>query len=132
MQAFIMLVFTLCGAASGVVYDVLYVMRCVVCGVNARAYTVKDKLFTFACDVIFALAFSVVYIYACVCFDLYTFRLYTLLGAAVGFYIYLKSLHLCIAFLTKKVYNTINEFIRRKRVCYERRKAQKNCSGINR
>lgn len=132
MQAFILLVFTLGGTVSGVVYDVLYVMRCIVCGINVGAYTVKDKLFTFVCDVIFALSFAIIYIYACVCFDLYVFRLYTLVGAVVGFYIYLKSLHLCIAFLTKKVYNTIDKSIRRKRVCYERRKTQKNCSGSNR
>ena len=53
MQAFILLICILCGAVSGILYDVLYVARVIVCGVDKRSYTVKDKIFTFFCDLIY-------------------------------------------------------------------------------
>ena len=36
----------LSGVLSGIVYDVLYVARCAVCGIHKQAYTVKDRVFT--------------------------------------------------------------------------------------
>lgn len=132
MQAFILLTCILCGAASGILYDVLYVARVIVCGVDKQNYTVKDRVFTFFCDLIYFAVFTLTFVYMCVCFDFYTFRLYMFIGLAFGTLIYLKSLHLFIAFLIKKVYNHLNKHIRRKRVSNERRKAQQNSGGNNR
>ena len=102
MQAFILLTCILCGAASGILYDVLYVARVIVCGADKQNYTVKDKIFTFFCDLIYFVVFALTFIYMCVCFDFFEFRLYMFIGLAFGALIYLKSLHLAIAFLIKK------------------------------
>lgn len=132
MQAFILLTCILCGAVSGILYDVLYVARVIVCGVDKCSYTVKDKIFTFFCDLIYFVVFALAFIYICVCFDFFELRLYMFIGLAFGALIYLKSLHLCIAFLIKKVYNRLDKSIRRKRVSNERRKAQQGSGGNNR
>lgn len=132
MQIFIFLMFALCGVANGVVYDLFYLVRGVVCGVNKQKYTLKDKVFTFVCDVIYCIVFAISVIFLSICLDLYEFRLYFIIACAFGLYIYLKSLHLCIAFLFKKVYNTINKSVRRRRASYEGRKTQQNCRSNNR
>ena len=132
MQAFILLICILCGAVSGILYDVLYVARVIVCGVDKRSYTVKDKIFTFFCDLIYFVVFALTFIYICVCFDFFEFRLYMFIGLVLGVLIYLKSLHLGIAFLIKKVYNRLDKSIRRKKVSNERRKAQQGSGGNNR
>lgn len=108
MQIFIFLVCALCGVVSGVVYDVLYVARCIVCGVNGKKYTVKDKIFTFLCDVIYFIVFALMFIFTSVLFEFYQIRLFMLLGALFGAFIYIKSLHIIVAFFVKKVYNIIN------------------------
>ncbi|MGN0806884.1 MAG: spore cortex biosynthesis protein YabQ [Candidatus Coproplasma sp.] len=115
MQAFILLTCILCGAASGVLYDVLYIARTIVCGVDKQKYTLKDKIFTLICDLIYFAVFAAAFIYLCVCFDFYQLRAYMLVGLALGVLIYLKSFHLCIAFLIKTVYNKITKGIRSKR-----------------
>ncbi|MGN1373417.1 MAG: spore cortex biosynthesis protein YabQ [Candidatus Coproplasma sp.] len=132
MQAFILLTCILCGAVSGILYDVLYVARVIVCGVDRQSYTVKDKIFTFFCDFIYFAVFAGIFVYVCVCFDFYELRLFMLIGLAVGVLIYLKSLHSAIAFLIKKVYNYFNKRIRERRVSNERRKAQQSSGGNNR
>ncbi|MGN0812984.1 MAG: spore cortex biosynthesis protein YabQ [Candidatus Coproplasma sp.] len=132
MQAFILLTCILCGAASGILYDVLYIARTIVCGVDKQKYTVKDKIFTFFCDLIYFAVFAATFVYVSVCFDFYELRLFMLIGLALGVLIYLKSLHLAIAYLIKKVYNILNKRIRRKRVSNERRKAQQGSGGNNR
>lgn len=105
MQVFIFLVSALCGVISGIVYDVLYIARVVVCGADKRAYTVKDKIFTAVCDLIYFGVFAAMFIFTSVLFDFYELRLYMLAAAALGALIYLKSLHSALAFLIKKVYN---------------------------
>ncbi|MGN1104489.1 MAG: spore cortex biosynthesis protein YabQ [Candidatus Coproplasma sp.] len=132
MQAFILLTCILCGAVSGIIYDVLYIARVIVCGVDKQKYTVKDKIFTFFCDLIYFAVFALVFVYMCVCFDFYSLRLFMLAGLALGVLIYLKSLHSAIAFLIKKVYNNLNKHIRRKGVSNEGRKAQQDSGGNNR
>ncbi len=115
MQAFILLICVLCGAASGIVYDILFVARSIVCGVDRRKFTLKDKIFTFICDLIYFVVFAALFTYVCICFEIYTLRLYMLIGAAVGVLIYLKSFHIIIAFLIKKVYNSLNKSVRSKK-----------------
>ena len=132
MQAFILLICILCGAVSGILYDILYIARSIVCGIDKQKYTVKDKVFTFFCDLIYFAVFALIFVYVCVCFDFYELSLFMLIGLALGALIYLKSLHLAIAFFVNKVYNTIRKSIRRKRVSNEGRKAQQNYSGGSR
>ncbi len=98
----------LCGVCSGVVYDVLYVARVFVCGTNKVNYTLKDKIFTCVCDLIYFTVFAAMFIFLSVCFEFYEIRAYMLAGNVLGAIIYLKSFHIIIAFLIKKVYNIIN------------------------
>lgn len=129
MQIFIFLTCALCGVCSGVVYDVLYVARAFVCGVDKAKFTLKDKIFTFLCDIIYFAVFAAMFVFISVTFEFYSIRLYMLAGSALGAIIYLKSVHLCIAFCIKKVYNKFAKvkFGRGKR--RERRKAQQNSGG---
>lgn len=109
MQIFIFLTCMLCGVLSGIIYDVLYVARVFVCGLDKVKYTVKDKIFICLCDLIYFAVFSAMFIFTSVCFEFYSIRLYMLAGCAIGALIYLKSLHLIIAFFIKKVYNSITK-----------------------
>lgn len=97
----------LCGVASGTVYDLLYVARVFVCGINKSKYTVKDKIFTCICDLLYFIVLAAAFVFVSVCFEFYSLRLYMVVGCALGVIIYLKSLHLIIAFFIKKVYNSM-------------------------
>lgn len=107
MQIFIFITCACCGILSGIVYDVLYVARCSVCGVRKEAYTVKDKIFTAACDLLYFIVFAAAFVFISVMFDFYEIRLYMLIGSALGAILYLKSFHVIVAFCVKKVYNKI-------------------------
>lgn len=119
MQIFISLCCLLCGVASGVVYDLLYVIRCFICGVNTSLYTVKDKIFLVFCDLLYALVLTAGYIFMSVLFGFENLRLYMPVCCIAGAFIYLKSFHIIVAFFTDKVYNGLNE---RRRRGNERRK----------
>ncbi len=105
MQIFIFITCACCGVLSGIVYDILYIARCAVCGVESRAYTVKDKIFTIVCDIVYTLVFAAMFIFTSVMFDFYELRLFMLLGCVLGAILYLKSFHVFVAFLVGKVYN---------------------------
>ena len=121
----------LCGVLSGVVYEVLYVARVFVCGLNKKKYTLKDKIFTCLCDVLYFAVFAAMFVFTSVTFEFYSLRLYMLIGCALGAIIYLKSLHLIIAICIKKVYNSLNRYKIHKESGHGRRKAQQNSSGGN-
>ena len=126
MQLFIFLTCVLCGIFSGIVYDVLYVARSFVCGIDKKKYTVKDKIFTFLCDLIYFAAFAAAFVFLSVTFEFYSIRLYMLVGCALGALIYLKSLHLIIAFCVKKVYNKFTKVkTTRKKRLWTRKNATK-------
>ncbi len=124
MEVFVFLTCALCGVTSGLVYDVLYVARVFVCGVNKQKYTVKDKLFTVICDILYFIVFAAMFVFVSVSLEFYKIRLYMLVGCALGAIIYLKSLHIFIAFCVKKVYNKTVQIksLRKKR--HERGKTQ--------
>ena len=107
MQVFIFIICVSCGVISGVVYDVLYIARCAVCGINKRAYTPNDKVFLIACDLLYSLVFAAMFIFISVMFDFDRLRLYMILGCLLGALLYLKSFHVIVAFSVKKVYNGI-------------------------
>ncbi|MDE6001528.1 MAG: hypothetical protein K2G96_04320, partial [Clostridia bacterium] len=61
MQIFIFITCACCGVISGIVYDILYIARCAVCGVEKQAYTAKDRIFIVACDILYCLIFAVMF-----------------------------------------------------------------------
>lgn len=107
MQIFIFLTCILCGVASGLVYDVLYIARTFVCGLNKSKFTIKDKIFTLLCDLLYFAVFAAAFVFVSITFEFYDIRLYMLIGCALGALIYLKSLHLIIAFFVERVYNKL-------------------------
>lgn len=105
MQIFISVVCLFCGVLSGVVYDVLYIARCALCGIDKSAYTVKDRIFLIICDLLYCLVFAAGFIFLSVLFGFDGLRFYMLACCALGAIIYLKSFHLIVAFFARKVYN---------------------------
>lgn len=105
MQIFIFLTCVSCGIVSGIVYDVLYIARCAVCGIHKRAYTVKDRIFTAFCDILYFLIFAAGFVFVSVMFEFDSLRLYMLLGCGLGALLYIKSFHVFVAFFVKSVYN---------------------------
>jgi hypothetical protein len=105
MDVFIFLTSCLCGVLSGVVYDVFYIARLIVCGIDKKKYTVKDRIFIFFCDLFYFIIFALMFIFTSVIFDFYALRLYMLVGAGLGAALYLKSLHYFLAKFCKQVYN---------------------------
>lgn len=108
MDIFYFITCTCLGILSGVVYDVLYIARCIVCGVHKQKYSVKDRIFTIACDIVYCLFFAAAYVFVSVIFGFSDFRLFMILGCALGALLYLKSFHLFVAFFVNKLYNRIN------------------------
>lgn len=121
MQIFIFITCMFCGIVSGIFYDILYLARSFVCGINIRAYTLKDKIFLIACDILYFIVFAAGFIFVSVMFGFNSLRLYMLLGCALGALLYLKSFHIIVAFFVKKAYNKFSTF---KEKNVERRKAQ--------
>ena len=121
----------LCGVLSGVVYEILYIARVFVCGVNKRAYTVKDKIFTVLCDILYFAVFAAMFVFTSITFEFYSLRLYMLVGCVLGAIIYAKSLHVIIAICIKRVYNSLYNHKNTKERGNGRRKAQKNSGGNN-
>ena len=107
MGIFVFITCAVCGIVSGIFYDILYIARCAVCGVAKGAYTVKDRIFLIACDILYCLIFAAIFVFISVMFDFDYLRLYMLLGCVLGALLYLKSFHVFIAFSVKKIYNRI-------------------------
>lgn len=107
MQIYIFIVCLFCGVASGVVYDILYVVRCLLSGTDKSAYTLKDKIFLMVCDLLYCLTFAAGFIFVSVMFDFEDLRAYMLIGCVVGAIVYLKSIHIIVAFFMQRVYNII-------------------------
>ncbi len=88
-------------------YDILYIARCIVCGVHIKKYSVKDKVFTIVCDIVYCLFLSVSFVFVSVMFGFSNLRLFMVLGCVLGAILYLKSFHLFVAFFVNKLYNKI-------------------------
>lgn len=115
MQMFIFMTCMLVGISSGIVYDFLYAARIFVCGTEFSRYKIKDKIMTVVCDLIYFIVFAGMFVFTSVLFEFYSLRLYMLAGCALGAIIYLKSLHIIIAFMLKKVYNIFAKRLRRRK-----------------
>ena len=114
MRFFIFIVCLFCGIISGILYDVLFVARVFLCGADKRVYTVKDRIFIIAADILYCLTFAAGYIFTSVTFDFEGFRLYMLIGCGLGALLYLKSFQVIVAFSVKKVYNKLNLYLEKK------------------
>ena len=107
MQIYIFIICLFCGVISGIAYDILYIARCILCGIDKSNYTVKDRIFLIICDLLYCILFAAGFIFVSVLFDFENLRAYMLIGCALGALIYLKSFHLIVAFFVSRVYNVI-------------------------
>ena len=107
MDVFYFITCACLGIVSGIVYDILYIARCIVCGVHKQNYSVKDRIFTIVCDIVYCLFFAVAYVFISVVFGFGNLRVFMLLGCILGAILYLKSFHLFVAFFVNKLYNRI-------------------------
>lgn len=87
----------LSGAASGVIYDILYVVK----------RWIKPKALRISLDILFFVLFAGLYVFVSVLFEFPSFRLYMFLGCLVGLLLYLKSLHIILDFFIKRLYNIL-------------------------
>ena len=140
-QIKIFLICLSCGVLSGVVYDFLYIIRRALSGksfaggnninvgaankdagdlkintaaprpklraARARAFTV-----TAVCDILYALALSLMFVCASVTFCFPDVRLYMFAAVALGFVLYIKSFHRTVAFFTNRLYNKIGRIVK--------------------
>ncbi len=83
------------GIVAGVLYEFFYLLRRLV---KLRAL----KIFF---DVLFFLLFAVIFIFVSVVFNFPQMRVFMVLGAFLGFSIYICTFHRIVAFLIEKLYN---------------------------
>lgn len=131
MQFTTFLICVVCGFIGGIIYEPIYIIRTAICGAERVVYNKKDTIITAIFDVLFFVLFGVLFSYFAVAFNFYEARLYTFLGCALGFYVYIKTLHYTLAFLVRKVYNKVKNKKRVRKRAYDRRKAQSNSGGNN-
>lgn len=112
-QISIFLVCVLVGVASGVVYELFYILR-KLCG------DVAGIVF----DVLFFLAFAAMSVFAAVLFSFPNFRVYMYLGNVLGLILYLKSVHRIVAFLLKLCYNKARKGIKRRKITKNSKKKE--------
>ncbi|MCD7729736.1 MAG: spore cortex biosynthesis protein YabQ [Clostridia bacterium] len=97
----VFLVCSACGVCSGIVYDLLYILRNLLFG----RYTRMGKIAAGICDAVYFAVLSVMYVFCSVYFGFPDLRLYMVAAVLCGIILYLKSFHKSIAFLVKKIYN---------------------------
>ncbi len=105
MDLFIFLTYITLGIYSGILYDILYIVRVVVCGIYRGQLSFKDKIFTAVCDFVYFIFLAIAFIFLCVLFCIDTLRLYMFVALVLGVALYLKSVHIIVAFFVKRVYN---------------------------
>lgn len=91
------------GIISGVAYDLLYAARTFLCGVAPSG--ARAKIIVFSCDALYFVCLAAMFLACAYLFDFYEIRAYMLAACALGVALYLKSMHLTVAFLINKVYN---------------------------
>ena len=102
---YIFVVCVACGVVSGVAYDVLYILRHIFCARPfPRAMAWRTSVAA-VCDILYALSLSALFIFCSVYFSFPDIRLYMLLACLLGAVMYIKSLHIIVAFFVNKLYN---------------------------
>lgn len=91
--------FLLCasfGALGGVCYEPFF----------CAAYLFRSRVPHIAADLLFCIVFAAGYLFFSTAARLPPLRAYLVAGLALGFWLYLKSIHKIVAFFADKVYNT--------------------------
>ncbi len=112
-QFYIFLICILIGAAGGLLYDAVALLRAPFSARPVRWIS----------DGLFCILFAAVFLVVSVALELPSVRFYMFLGLLAGFALYLKSLHKIVAFITKKVYNIFKKLRKEQRICPEGKKA---------
>lgn len=111
MQLKIFLICLACGVISGVVYDVLYIVRRTFRGEKVRS--VRYAAVTAVCDVLYAAALTLTFVFCSVCFSFPDVRLYMIAACVLGAALYIKSFHIMVAFLINKLYNRTTKVVKK-------------------
>ena len=98
-QVYFFLVCVAGGAMSGIVYDAFYLVKQFIAGRRVEI----------SLDILYFLCLSVLYVFLSVVFGLPDFRLYFFCGLLLGAALYLKSIHIILAFFVKKMYTVIRK-----------------------
>ena len=106
-QIFVFLVSVCCGAAGGLLYD----------GICALRAPFAHRAVTIVTDILFCVAFAAFYLAVCTALALPGLRFYSFVACALGFCLYLKSLHKIVAFFAKKIYNGLRQKRRGRIAC---------------
>ena len=109
-QIYAALVFAVCGVLGGALYDAMFPLRLPRLPPWVRT----------GCDAVFGLLFAFLCVAVSVSAGLSAFRGYFLLSCLLGFALYAKTLHKTVAFLAKKIYNTIKPIQKEKKLCPKR------------
>lgn len=109
-QIFVFLVSVCCGAAGGLLYD----------GICALRAPFAHRAVTIVTDILFCVAFAAFYLAVCTALALPGLRFYSFVACALGFCLYLKSLHKIVAFFAKKIYNGLRQKRRGRSACPEK------------
>ena len=100
-----------CGVLSGIVYDILYVIR----ASAGRAFKPpRDKLVTAACDILYIAALTAMFVGCSAAFAFPDMRVYMVLACLAGAALYIKSLHVMVAFLINKWYNRGTKIVKKR------------------
>ena len=103
-------VFAICMAAGfmmGILYEPFCLCKEIVCHKN------KLRWVLFCTDILFFVICSVVSVCTAFLFAFPSFRVYMWMGYALGGIIYLKSLHIILAFLKNVCYNEIIKMVKK-------------------
>ncbi len=106
-QFYVFLVGVCCGAAGGLLYD----------GVGWLRALLPFRAAQIATDILFSLLFAAGYLAVNTALMLPGLRLYSFVACALGFLLYLKSLHKIVAFFGKKLYNGLKRIQRGQKAC---------------
>ncbi|MCD8041101.1 MAG: spore cortex biosynthesis protein YabQ [Clostridia bacterium] len=94
-----------CGVASGVLYDLFYVLRSLICGMPAETFTLKGRVAAGIADAIYLAFIVFLFVFCSVYFGFPYIRLYMIAAILCGIALYIKSFHKTVAFFIKKLYN---------------------------
>ena len=109
MQIYIFLLCLACGVASGFAYDFLYLIRRAAAGAPAVKTKKREIIVTAVCDVLYFLALAAMFVCCSAAFAFPGVRAYMLAACLAGIVLYVKSLHLIVAFFVNKLYNRLAE-----------------------
>lgn len=96
------------GFLGGVLYEIFGVIRSLF-----KCPKGKNKALEIALDIGFFLTFAFLTIVGAYAFCFPSFRVYMFIGYALGGGLYLKTLHIMVAFLKKICYNKITQVVKK-------------------